>query len=226
MNRDQFLDRVRGAAASGRMYRVHPHAHAHGKYAPENAAQAQERFGREVAAAGGVFHVAPQVADLNELIRTLVEQHPCHEALVWRHPVLERFGVYQQLDALGVEWLDADRAEQLAPSARRAAWLSATLGITAADFAIAETGSVVVQSARGRERMTSLLPTVHLAIVEASALVPDLFDLFAQLPPQTAAGMPSNLTLITGPSKTGDLELRLVTGVHGPRHWHVALMDA
>ncbi len=226
MNREEFLGRVRAAATAGRMYRVHQREHTFGKYEPASDADARERFGREVVAAGGVFHLTPSVAALHELIRSLVEQHQCRSALVWRHPALQRYDVHQQLDALSVKWLDAERAEQLAPDSRRAAWLSATLGITAADFAIAETGSVVVQSARGQERMTSLLPTMHLAIVEASAIVPDLFDLFAQLALKIPTGMPSNLTLITGPSKTGDLELRLVTGVHGPRHWHVALVGA
>ena len=67
----------------------------------------------------------------------------------------------------------------------------------------------------------SLLPPVHIAVADRSQLLPDLFDLFRQLPPEE---MPSCVSLITGPSKTGDIELRLVTGVHGPGEIHVVLI--
>jgi L-lactate dehydrogenase complex protein LldG len=224
MKRDKFFAQVRAAAESGRLYRVHARLHAHGKYEPANEAEAQARFQREVINAGGAFHLVDKRPALRELLSSLMERHACRTALVWRHPALERHGVYEMLDELGVAWLDAERAEQLAPVERRATWLAADLGITAADFAIAETGSVVVQSRRGQERMASLLPKVHLAIVEPAMIVPDLFDLFARLELNGVDQLPSNLTLITGPSKTGDLELRLVTGVHGPRAWHVAMI--
>ncbi len=224
MNREQFLAQVRTAAASGRMYRVHPRPHAHGQYDPANEAEAQARFQREVINAGGAFHQLNEGLALRDLLASLIELHACRTAIVWRHPALERHGVYEMLDELGVTWLDAERAEGLVRTERRAAWLAADLGITAADFAIAETGSVVVQSRRSQERMASLLPKLHLAVVEPAMIVPDLFDLFARLEQNGLDQLPSNLTLITGPSKTGDLELRLVTGVHGPRAWHVALV--
>jgi L-lactate dehydrogenase complex protein LldG len=226
MNREQFLAQVRTAAASGRLYRVHPRPHAHGQYEPANEAEAQARFQREVINAGGAFHSLDESSALRDLLASLIDRHACRSAIVWRHPTLERHGVYEMLDELGVRRLDAERAERLAPDERRAAWLAADLGITAADFAIAETGSVVVQSRRGQERMVSLLPKVHLAVVEPAMIVPDLFDLFARLELTGLDQLPSNLTLITGPSKTGDLELRLVTGVHGPRAWHVALVQS
>lgn len=225
MNRTDFLQRVREAASAGRAYRVHAERRAYGKYKPAANGALFERFGREVMAAGGVFHRPHDVAELSELIRVLVAQQECRQALVWRDDALSRLGIYQQLDNLGVEWLDAERALPLAPDVRRAAMLRATLGITAVGAAVAETGSIAVQAAFGYERSASLLPAVHLAIVEGQAVVPDLFDYFQQLAAAFPNELPSNVTLITGPSKTGDLELRLVTGVHGPRQWHVALVE-
>ncbi|HEX4148194.1 MAG TPA: LUD domain-containing protein, partial [Pirellulales bacterium] len=65
-------------------------------------------------------------------------------------------------------------------------------------------------------------PPRHVAIIEARQIVADLFALFALYQPQE---LPSNLTLITGPSKTGDIELELTTGVHGPAQWHVIIIQ-
>ncbi len=225
MNRSEFLQRVRAAAAAGRAHRVHAERRSYGKYEPATSGELFERFGREVTATGGRFHRPRDAAELSALIRELVAQQDCRHALVWRDEALARLGIYQQLDDLGVEWLDAERALLLAPDARRAAMLRASLGISAVSAAVAETGSIAMQAAFGHERSASLLPAVHLAIVEAQAVVPDLFDYFQRLAVAFRNELPSNVTLITGPSKTGDLELRLVTGVHGPRQWHVALVE-
>jgi L-lactate dehydrogenase complex protein LldG len=103
-------------------------------------------------------------------------------------------------------------------------FFAADVGITGVDFLIAETGSLVMRSSPGQPRSISLLPPVHIALAERRQIVPDLFDLFHELgnPP----ALPSCLTLITGPSKTGDIELRLVTGVHGPGTVHVLMVDS
>ena len=102
-----------------------------------------------------------------------------------------------------------------------AGMLAAGIGISSVDYAIAETGTLAVCAKPGQERVASLLPPVHAAIVAEEQIVADLFDVFAQLDP---ADMPSNLALITGPSKTGDIELQLTTGVHGPGEWHVIVV--
>ena len=70
-------------------------------------------------------------------------------------------------------------------------------------------------------RTASLLPPVHIAIADRSQILPDLFDLYERLDPLQ---MPSCVTHITGPSKTGDIELKLVTGVHGPGEVHVIVV--
>ena len=90
---------------------------------------------------------------------------------------------------------------------------------------MAETGTLALSSSKERERVASLLPPVHVAIVDRSQILPDLFDLFEAIEREYAGDLPSNLVLITGPSKTGDLELKLTTGVHGPGHWHVIVLD-
>src|SRR5205814_4030938 len=105
----------------------------------------------------------------------------------------------------------------------RDVFFAADLGISGVDYLIAETGTVVVMTRPDEPRSLSLLPPVHIVVAERSQILPDLFDLFERTPPEQ--GLPSCLTLITGPSKTGDIELRLVTGVHGPGELHVILID-
>jgi len=100
--------------------------------------------------------------------------------------------------------------------------LSADIGITSANYAIAETGSLAVGAKPGQERLASLLPPVHVAVITRTQIVPDLIDAFRSLEGQV---LPSNLALITGPSKTGDIELQLTTGVHGPGNWHIVVID-
>ncbi|MDP9175270.1 MAG: LUD domain-containing protein [Planctomycetota bacterium] len=86
-------------------------------------------------------------------------------------------------------------------------------GVTDVYTAVAETGSLVIRADPKHGRALSLLPPIHIAIIEPANLVPDLIDLFEQFARQTPTPA---FTLITGPSKTADIEGSLVTGVHGP----------
>jgi L-lactate utilization protein LutB len=104
-------------------------------------------------------------------------------------------------------------------------WFAAELGLSGVDYLIAETGSVVLASRPEQPRSLSLLPPVHIAVAQRRQLLPDLFDLFAVLGAR-GEDLPAGLTIITGPSKTGDIELRLVTGVHGPGEVHVVVIDS
>ena len=101
----------------------------------------------------------------------------------------------------------------------RDALFAADVGITGVTALVAETGSLVIAAGPHELRSTSLLPPVHIAVASSAQIVPDLFDLLEPYGPDHA--LPSNLVLITGPSKTGDIELKLVTGVHGPGEVHV-----
>jgi L-lactate dehydrogenase complex protein LldG len=97
---------------------------------------------------------------------------------------------------------------------------TADTGVTDVQAAIAETGSLVCRSGPDRSRGTSLVPPIHIAIVRRSDIIPDLLDLFSR-----PLGQSSNMVLITGPSKTADIEGILITGVHGPRQVHIVLVE-
>ena len=102
---------------------------------------------------------------------------------------------------------------------------SADLGITGVDYAIAETGTCVIIPAAGASRLVSLLPPVHIALVERGQVLPSLDELFTFRRRDFVNGeLGSYMNLITGPSRTADIEYKLVTGVHGPGEVHMVLI--
>lgn len=95
--------------------------------------------------------------------------------------------------------------------------------VTGARSAVAETGSLVCDNASGRARGATLIPPLHIAVLHAREIRADLFDVLAD--PALARDLPTNLNLITGPSKTADVEGVLVTGVHGPGQVHAIIVS-
>ena len=91
---------------------------------------------------------------------------------------------------------------------------AAEMGITSADYALADTGTLVLLSSPREARLISLLPPAHIAVVPCNRLLSGLEELFSVLPDPAAAA--SSMVLITGPSRTADIEQILVRGVHGP----------
>jgi L-lactate utilization protein LutC len=102
--------------------------------------------------------------------------------------------------------------------------LCATLdvGITSADYALADTGSLVMFSSPEEARMISLLPPTHIAVLPIERVLTGLDELFAKVP--MPADRTSSMVLITGPSRTADIEQILVRGVHGPGETHCVIV--
>ena len=107
--------------------------------------------------------------------------------------------------------------------ALRDACAAADIGITSADYALAETGTLVMLSSRKEARLVSLLPPVHLAVVPRSRILANLDELLSLLP--QPAEQTSSMVLITGPSRTADIEQILVRGVHGPGEIYAVIVE-
>lgn len=103
----------------------------------------------------------------------------------------------------------------------RAFCSAADVGVSSARAALAETGAVVVESGAGRSRLVTLLPPVHVVLLPTGRLVADIFAWVAQ----QERPLPANVTYISGPSKTADIEQTLEIGVHGPRRLVVILYN-
>ena len=94
--------------------------------------------------------------------------------------------------------------------------------ITGTRGAIAETGTVIVWPDTDESRLMSLVPPIHIALVDADAVVPTLYDAITQQ--GWSQGLPTNALLITGPSKTADIQQTLAYGAHGPKELIVLLL--
>lgn len=104
--------------------------------------------------------------------------------------------------------------------------IEADAGVTTADLAIADTGTLVLITGGEQHRMISLVPPVHVCVVRAGSIVADLGALIARASREFYGGRPPlAMTFITGPSRTADIELTLSLGVHGPRELVVVVVE-
>ena len=103
----------------------------------------------------------------------------------------------------------------------------AGLGLSSVDFALADSGTLVLRHLPGRDRASSLLPPVYVAVVDSRNILPGLDELLERLVGDFEAkgALESCITFISGPSKTADIEMTLVHGVHGPGKVYVVVMD-
>jgi L-lactate dehydrogenase complex protein LldG len=99
------------------------------------------------------------------------------------------------------------------------------LGITRCEYLIARLGTVMVSSAISPGRRMNVFPETHIVVAYSSQLVPDLKDALKNIRKKYEPDFPSLITLITGPSRTADIEKTLVMGAHGPKELYVFLIE-
>ena len=105
----------------------------------------------------------------------------------------------------------------------REACAAADVGLTSADFALADTGSLVFLTESHESRLISLLPPCHIAVIERDKILSSLDELLSRVPHPSVQS--SAMVFITGPSRTADIEMRLVRGVHGPGEIIVIIIE-
>jgi L-lactate utilization protein LutC len=128
----------------------------------------------------------------------------------------------QFLAECGITALPKVRSGWKDPAALREACATLPFGITSADYALADTGTLVMLPGDGEMRLVSLLPPVHLAVVPRERILTGLDELLTEVPLPVEER--SAMVLITGPSRTADIEQILVRGVHGPGEIHVIVV--
>lgn len=149
-------------------------------------------------------------------------KHEISSLLLNAEPFGTSLGLVEHLAGKGIQafcWGEAgcrDRA------------FTANAAITTCRYGLADAGSLVVWSEVGFGRSSTLTAAVHVVILRASQILADLVDAFARVAVEAVDGagmLPSNVVVINGPSKTSDIEMQLVTGVHGPKYLYVILLD-
>jgi L-lactate dehydrogenase complex protein LldG len=173
-----------------------PILHTSGNSAAERVAQFRAAF----EALAGKVHLARTPAEAGAAIRAIAGTRSC---------VASRSAIVAACGVAGAEF-------------SREACATADIGITSADYGLADTGSIVIFTESAESRLLSLLPPCHIVVLEQSRLVENLDELLAKHP-QPAAGS-SGMIIVTGPSRTADIEMLLVRGVHGPGEIHAILI--
>lgn len=211
--RAEILGRVRASLAADPERAKHA-AHLppvlHGAQVP--LAERVERFRATLERVGGRVERAASLAGALERVQALAAARGVHRVALSDAPGLAPLARWSGVELSG-------------PDSPRGELLAAELGVSSAQWGIAETGTVVLESARERHRLVSLLPPVHVALLPAARLLGTLGEALSALRTSTGAPASRTITFVTGPSRTADIELTLVVGVHGPRELHVLLHD-
>jgi len=192
--------------------------------------EALERFRAEFERVAGVFHRVPRMDAVPGLIAEIARAQGAREILSWAPPAL---GV-DLCPALGPEGFTVTVAPDGLPDAaartrHREEAARAGVGVTGVDWALSETGSLILVSGTGRPRSTSLLPPTHVAVFGRDRLIETLEQAGVMLealhadPARSMSGAVINF--ITGPSRTADIELTLTRGVHGPKDVHAIFVE-
>ena len=214
MERSKFLARVQTAQASAILPDA-PDADP-GQWVPDlPEVDLTDRFVEKAGSVAAEIHTDPPDAVIAEVIG----RYEIESFMSW------------DLDRIdGLEWLP-DGLERVATETPRgvegraehnARYMDVKLGITGAEAAFAETGTIVVRSGPGRPRMASLVPLVHVAVLRRDRIFRSASHWAADPSARMAEG--SNVVFITGPSKTADIESIVTRGIHGPKHLHIVLV--
>lgn len=154
--------------------------------------------------------VVPNISAVVDALAPLLEGK---QAIASNSPYLERCGI-TRMPQVRSGITDRDELRQ--------ACATAGVGITSVEYALAETGTLVMFSNPSEARLISLLPPVHIAVFSSTRMLANLAELLSVVP--HPAEQTSAMVLITGPSRTADIEQILVRGVHGPGEIHAVIV--
>jgi L-lactate dehydrogenase complex protein LldG len=229
-SRDQILTNIRTSLAANRAMleaEAMRKPHTPPLFVHPPADDLAEQFAAELAKLEGKPHRCADNEAALEVIDAILSANQAAAVITWQGDLLNLPGLDALLAAKGVQTLDSridvgpERKNQLQTLE------PALVCITSADVGIAESGTLLLRHGAGRPRLASLLAPIHIAILHSTKLVRGLGEALATIRARHGADIfdnTSNLTLITGPSRTADIEMTLTLGIHGPREIHVLVV--
>ncbi|MBA3473054.1 MAG: lactate utilization protein [Rubrobacter sp.] len=219
-DRAEFLETIRHRTRSGRYKPTRaPDVAWTPKSEPARREEIEDlptRFLEELEALGGHGRRVSSPEEAREYVVSLAREKGAKLLVRWDDEELDRLGVDDPLEEAGVEvvvWRDLGDFREV--TAR------ADVGLSTAEWAIAETGSLVLTSGPGRGRAVTLLPPIYVAVVAVEKVLSTVPEAIGKYDERT---LPANVCFHTGPSRSGDIEMSLVTGMHGPGDVHVVLV--
>lgn len=198
--------------------------------ATNRSVQLADQMATAASTAGWKVHRAANPEDAADLVASICEQKQASSVIRSKHEVLDQIGLDAVVSKTGAslattEHSGANTAEMVEESKARA--FSADIGITGVDYAIAETGTVVLHPRSGLSRLVSLAPPTHVAVLRPGEVLDSLDELFAMERNDFLNGeLAGSMNLISGPSKTADIEGTTVTGIHGPLEVHLIILGS
>jgi L-lactate utilization protein LutC len=220
-DRAEFLKSIRHRTRTGKYKPTHaPDVAWTSKGEPREKEQIEDlpvRFLEELEALAGHGKRVGSVDEACDYVLSLAREKGAKLLVRWDDEELEALGVDDSLEEAGVEvavWRGLEDFREVAGGA--------DIGLTTAEWAVAETGSLVLTGGPGRGRTVALLPPIHVAVVPVERVlstVPEAIEKYAG-----AEGLPANVCFHTGPSRSGDIEMSLTIGMHGPGEVCVVLV--
>lgn len=166
-------------------------------------------FAQQFTQVAGKFVFCEDEIELVENFLALVEKLSMNKIYAWEEPVQKILGNY------GVPFFRGDKD-----------FVNAEIGVTLCEALIARNGSILISNANLSGRRLSIFPHVHVVIAYTSQLLSDIADGMRLIKTKySSEALPSMISLITGPSRTADIEKTLVLGAHGPKEIYVFLLD-
>ena len=181
-------------------------------------------------AAGWIVHRAGS-RDAATYVRRVAETLESTSVLRSDHAVLDEIGLEEAFEGSAIAlqriaYGESGRSRDRQRAKFREDMIVADIGVTGVNHAIAETGSVSIAAGRGVSRLISLLPPVHIAVVRPKQIVPSLDELFSIRRSEfLERGSLDYTNIISGPSRSADIEQTLIKGMHGPREVHMVIVD-
>lgn len=180
-----------------------------------------ERFQQALEAVAGRCSVVRGEAAAADALRRIILERGAHRIAVSDSPLARRIaGLAEALAAA-----NTGGETELIEAACAAELFDCDLGVTGAQWAVAETGTLVLESDAERHRLASLVPAAHVALVESRNIRQTLGEVLQVISERGERGLSRAVTFITGPSRTSDIELTLAIGVHGPAELYVVIIE-
>lgn len=165
-------------------------------------------FARELTNVAGHFVYCDGEIQVIENLIALVEELGVSKIFAWEQEIKSLLNTY------GFPYISSENGFE-----------QAEVGITGCEALIARNGSIMISNASLSGRRLSIYPPIHIVFAKASQLVMDIKHGFTLLKEKYGESLPSMISMITGPSRTADIEKMLVLGAHGPKDLYVFLIE-